>query len=335
MRISIITPNYNYGRFLQKAIDAVFQQNHSPPVEGRLPHLHSPPAEGCLPHLNSPPAEGWRDSAGVVPLSIEHIVIDGGSTDASVDILKAHCAHLRERFPSAIRDVPPMEVDMEWKPDAPRASGGIEITGDVGYRFRWISEPDRGQTHAINKGFRQATGDILCWLNADEIYRDGALQKVAQAFEAHPRWDVLYGEIDFLRDDGSILRHKFDHPFVYLVLLWYGCYITSAATFWRRSVYGRVGALDERYRVTMDYDYWMRMAKHRCRFGFLPETLAGFMYHDGNVSVQFDALRRQEERRVKRPYDGSLIFGGSAYVYTTFGIGLALRQLFKLWRRLR
>jgi len=297
VKISIVTPNYNYGRFLQTAIDSVFQQ--------------------------------WETSH----LSIEHIIIDAGSTDESIAILKAHCAKLREKFPSGGGVPEGRGGSIGGVPVADNTDDITIVTADTTYRFRWVSEPDNGQTHAINKGLQQSTGDILCWLNSDETYRDNALQKVAQAFESHPQWDIMYGEIDFLREDGSVLHHKYDHPFAYPVLLCYGCFITSAATFWRRRAYERVGVLDEHYRVTMDYDYWMRMAKQRCRFGFIPETLAGFMYHATNVSVQFDALRRQEVRRVRRLHAARL-FGNPVIERMMYPPGLALRLLLKLRRRL-
>ena len=120
MRFSIVTPNYNYGRFLRKALESVLAQTDAPGAP-----------------------------------EIEHIVIDGGSTDDSVAILKDWAA-----FAAA----------------QPAAKDGR-------YSFSYVSEPDKGQTDAINKGLRRATGDVVAWLNADEWYEPGALSKMAAAFE--------------------------------------------------------------------------------------------------------------------------------------------------------
>lgn len=112
MKFSIVTPNYNYGRFLRKALESVLAQ---------------------------------ADASGAP--EIEHIVIDGGSTDDSVQIL--------ERWDSFVR--------------------GTAAAKESRYSFQFVSEPDNGQTDAINKGLRRATGDIVAWLNADEYYLPGTL----------------------------------------------------------------------------------------------------------------------------------------------------------------
>ena len=239
MKISIVTPNYNYGRFLTKAIESVFGQLST-------------------------------DSS----LEIEHIIIDGGSTDETLTILKSWEAGLSEKTAA-------------WQSR---------------YTFRWISEKDKGQTDAINKGLRLTTGDIVCWLNADEYYLPGALAKIAMAFEQNPQADFIYGEPVYVDVDGKPLRIKRDHAFSGFVLLWYGCYISSCCSFWRRRILDDNVYLDASYKVIMDGEYWVRIMKLGYHFKFLPANLAAFTWHDDNVSSIFNSRRLEEQTKIKLLY---------------------------------
>lgn len=235
MKFSIVTPNYNYGRFLKKNLESVFSQVATP---------------GSL--------------------AIEHIVIDGNSTDESVPILK--------RWDSFVR--------------------GTAAAKESRYSFQFISEPDKGQTDAINKGLRRATGDVVAWLNADEWYLPGKLASVADVFTRHPKVDFVYGEPLYVDGEGTPLRIKRDHPFSRFVLLHYGCYIASCCSFWRRRILDDGQYLDPSYKVVMDGEYWARICREGYRFRFLPATVAAFAWHDGNVSLEFDARRREEEHGI-------------------------------------
>ncbi len=239
MKFSIVTPNYNYGRFLKKALESVLAQ-----------------AEG----------EGAPE--------IEHIVIDGGSTDDSVQLLKDWAA-----FAAA----------------QPAAKDGR-------YSFSYVSEPDQGQTDAINKGLRLATGDIVAWLNADEYYLPGKLALVAAAFAKHPSADFIYGEPLYVNADGKPIRVKRDHPFSGFVLVHYGCYIASCCSFWRRRVLDDGHYLDPTYKVVMDGEYFARVFRNGYRFRFLPTTIAAFTWHGDNVSVGFETQRREEGSQIQRTY---------------------------------
>lgn len=235
MKISIVTPNYNYGKYLRKAIASVKSQ-----VEG-----------------------------GKVSFEVEHIVIDGGSSDGTPDMLREHEA----------------------------ASSGI-----VGYEFRWISEPDKGQTDAINKGLRMATGDVVCWLNADEYYLPGALGKVALAFDQYPKADFIYGEPLFVDAQDKPIRVKRDHPFSKFVLLYHDCHIASCCSFWRRKILEAGHYLDDSYKVTMDYEYWCRLVRLGFTFQFIPNVIGAFTWHEKNVSVVYDERRKEELLKVKLLY---------------------------------
>lgn len=237
MKISIVTPNFNYLRFLRRAVESVCSQFD--------------------------PAES---------VQIEHIIVDAVSTDGTV-------AWLQETFPHGRIEDPPSYVPCS-KP----------------YSLVWVSEPDHGQTDAINKGFRMASGDILCWLNSDETYRAGALAKVANHFAQHSETDVLYGEAVFVDERTGAQKIRYDHPFNKKILLYYGCHIMSVATFMRRRlIHGQGCFLDPSYKVAMDYDLYTRACfEFGAKFCFIPEQLGLFVRHDENVSSVFKEKRREE-----------------------------------------
>ena len=239
MKFSIVTPNYNYGRFLKKALESVLAQADAPGAP-----------------------------------EIEHIVIDGGSTDNSVSILK------------------------DWAVFA----AAQPAAKDGRYSFSYVSEPDQGQKDAINKGLRRATGDVVAWLNADEWYLPGKLALVAAAFAKHPATDFLYGEPLFVDKDGTPIRIRRAHRFSKFVLYGCCCYIASCASFWRRRVLDDGHWLDPSYKVIMDGEYYCRLAKAGYRFRFLPATIAAFTWHDANVSNVFADRRNEEWLQLRRRF---------------------------------
>jgi glycosyltransferase involved in cell wall biosynthesis len=167
---------------------------------------------------------------------------------------------------------------------------------------QWVSEPDKGQSDAINKGFRRATGDWIMWLNADDYLLPDALKKVAAHAEAHPEADVIYGDCDFVRD-GVVVQRKREGDFDYNMLLFYGCYLPSTGgTYYRRRIIDAGQFLDIDCKVVMDYEYYLRLADAGFKFQHLPATLACFRWHANNVSVVLDARRIEERWRVERFY---------------------------------
>ncbi len=182
-----------------------------------------------------------------------------------------------------------------------------DATTEIVARFpnvRLIREPDRGQTDAINKGFRAATGDWLMWLNADDYLLPGALAQVGAFIAAHPEADVVYGDAVFESDGGTTVRHRREHHFDFGTLLYYGCYIPSTACFLRRSIRDSGLLLDDTFKVCMDFDYYVRIAEAGHRFGYMGKPLARFRWHAGNVSTNFAAQRYEERLRVQRAWLG-------------------------------
>ncbi len=190
--VSIVTPSYNQGRFIRETIESVLSQDYS---------------------------------------SIEYIVLDGGSTDETLEILKSY-----------------------------------------GDRFHWVSEKDHGQAHAINKGWRQARGDIFAWLNSDDVYLPGSITKAVDYLGKNPETGAVYGEGYHIREDGTIIERYPTEPFD-AQRLKETCFICQPTVFIRRKVLEDVGFLDESLKYSMDYDLWFRIAK-KYPWGYIPEFLA-------------------------------------------------------------
>ncbi len=207
-KISIITPSFNQARFIDANIQSVLAQQYS---------------------------------------DVEHIIIDGGSTDGTISILK--------KYP----------------------------------HLHWISEPDRGQTHALNKGFKMASGEIIGWLNSDDTYCPDIFQVVAEQFE-NKDVKVLCGDGYETDEDGNITRSLYSRcvsPEI-LVKYWKWKYeFIQPAFFFHRDVFNEVGFLDENLYYTMDYDFFIRLGK-QYMFHYLPKPLANYrLYAESKTGRNF------------------------------------------------
>ncbi|HEV7662142.1 MAG TPA: glycosyltransferase family 2 protein [Chloroflexota bacterium] len=205
-RVSIITPSLNQGRFIEQTIETVLSQ-------GR-------------PHGD-----------------LEYVVVDGGSQDDTLPILR--------RF---------------------------------GDRLRWVSEPDRGQADAVNKGLRLTSGDVIGWLNSDDIYYPGAVEAACDFLAANPAVDVVYGQAQTIDEQGLVIEPYPTEPFD-LQRLADVCFLCQPAVFFRRSVIERFGPLDERLHFVLDYEYWLRLAQGGATFARIPQLLAGWRLYPGIKSV--------------------------------------------------
>jgi glycosyltransferase involved in cell wall biosynthesis len=168
--------------------------------------------------------------------------------------------------------------------------------------LNWTSEPDAGQTDAINKGFRRATGDWMMWLNSDDSLRPGALKKVREFIEQRPKADVVYGECIFMAEDGTGQVWKKQHRFSPGVLVFSGCYIPSTSCFYHRRVFQKGVWLDPSFKVCMDFDFYVRLMEAGFRFEFIPEALANFRWHESNISTVYSERRYEERLRVQREW---------------------------------
>jgi glycosyltransferase involved in cell wall biosynthesis len=167
--------------------------------------------------------------------------------------------------------------------------------------LRWISEPDRCQSDALNKGFRMATGDLVGWLNADEYYLPGAFRAVATFARENPGPDIFYGDTLFVDEEGRLQRAKKSHEFNSRILLYYGCFIPTDATFFRRHLTEENLFIDTNYRVVMDFEYFVRLAASGKRFKYIRRVLGSFRWHGSNLSLQ-DDVRRKERLLVQHTW---------------------------------
>ncbi len=213
-RISIVTPSYNQGQFIEQTIRSVLLQG--------FPNL-------------------------------EYIVIDGGSTDQSVEIIRRYSAWLSH----------------------------------------WVSEPDSGQSAAINKGFSRATGELFAWLNSDDWYMPAALPRVAQLAMTHSGAMVLVGAGRLTNQKGEIIIHKEPPPTIDLAVLleWLnGGDFIQPSCFFTRAAWDRIGRLDESLHLAFDVDLWIRMAKSACPFVTTDAFLANALAHENAKTSAFQEL---------------------------------------------
>lgn len=216
---------------------------------------------------------------------VELIVMDGGSQDGTREILERHSRRIAA----------------------------------------WRSEPDRGQSDALNKGFALATGEIYGWLNSDDLYLPGALHHAAHIFAAHPHVEVVYG--DWLSIDE---REQIIERWPALApsrgrLVTEGFFCNAQAMFWRRSLHERLGEFDIQLHYTMDYDLMLRMisAAGPSAFFRTDRPLGCFRVYRGQKTGSFDAKVREEHRRIAQR-------AGTGWKYAARG--RALRLAYRLTR---
>ena len=189
---------------------------------------------------------------------IEHIVIDGGSSDGTLEFL--------------------------------RSQGSVT----------WVSEPDRGQSEAINKGLRRANGDVLGWLNADDELTPRAIERVVDALSAHPGAGLFYGDIEVV-EAGTSDRVPPLGPYS-VQGMWCSNNLSQPGTFWTRAAQDQVGEIDETFHLAMDFDLWLRFAHAGVAGVYIPEVQARFAVHDTSKTSVADwvAIVDEEARALRK-----------------------------------
>jgi glycosyltransferase involved in cell wall biosynthesis len=239
-RITLVTPSYQQAPFLERMLRSVRGQQY--------PHL-------------------------------EHLVLDGGSTDGSVDLIRRH------------------EADFAW----------------------WRSGPDDGQTAAINEGLARATGDVVGWLNVDDLLLPGALHRIGRAFldpdvRATCGWAFVIDP-----DDRLVTTRVFPQPTA--TVLTSRPLLVQPAVYWRREIQDEIGLLDESLEIAMDLEYWVRMARR----GIVPKLIPGFLAAHRAHGEQ-KSLRMMETNRAER---AAVLGGGADAPADLRGIK---RRIPRLWR---
>lgn len=245
--ISIVTPSYNQARFLEATIQSVLAQDYP---------------------------------------ALEYIIVDGGSTDGSREIIEKYADRLA------------------W----------------------WISEPDKGQTDAINKGFARASGQILAWLNSDDTYQPGALRQVAAYFQAHPEAGLVYGDANLIDEHGAVLGRFPARQTDYARLLRGHVHIPQQSAFMRGDLWRQVAPLDTSFYFAMDYDLWVRLAK-LAPLHYTPQVWANFRLHGSAKTHVADDRCYPEMLRVLEREGGSR--------FSALGLKAWLRPLIYAWLPLK
>jgi glycosyltransferase involved in cell wall biosynthesis len=191
--------------------------------------------------------------------------------------------------------------------DGGSTDGTLDILASYGDRLHWISEPDHGQVDAINKGLSTATGDIIGWLNSDDLLLPGALAHVAQAFSAHPDAEWVHGRCAIIDEHDRTVRRWVSaykhfrsrhHSFENLLT---ENYVSQMTAFWRRSAHEAVGYLDPNVRLAFDYDFFLRLAKRSAPV-FIDEPIACFRWYAESKSGAGFVAQMTETNELARRY---------------------------------
>jgi glycosyltransferase involved in cell wall biosynthesis len=220
--VTIVTPCFNSAAFIEHTINSVANQTYS---------------------------------------RIEHIVVDAGSTDGTVDIIK-------------------------------RNEKSISL---------WVSEPDAGQADAIRKGFFMSSGEILAWINADDVYPEDAVETAVAELLRSPV-DVVYGNRGLIDSEGQRIGERRLTPFLSHFsrkgMLYGGFGVYQPASFWRRDLYFDVGGIDPSFQFSMDTDLFVRFAMADAHFEFIPKELVQFRVHASSKTSTSQDVAREEWRRI-------------------------------------
>lgn len=230
--MSIVTPSFNQRDFIQGTLESVRLQNYA---------------------------------------NTEHLVIDGGSTDGTVQYLES-------------------------------------LSGKPGWEHLcWVSEPDNGQSDALNKGFRRASGEIVGWLNSDDLYRPGCFEKVLNAFSEHPEVDVFYGDYTWIDEEGRLLQVRREIGFNAFVLLYHRTLcVPSPSSFFRRRIFEQNNFIDIDYHYSMDWEFFVRLVVRGYQLQHLPELLADFRWQSNSKTCKYVDRGRCERDRIVARYAPAL-----------------------------
>jgi glycosyltransferase involved in cell wall biosynthesis len=224
-KISIVTPSFNQGKYIEETILSVIGQHYP---------------------------------------NLEYIIIDGGSTDNTVDVIKKY----------------------------------------QNYITYWVSEKDKGQSDAINKGFRLATGDILCWLNSDDYYLPGILDYVCKNINIDIPQLVFGNCFHFSEHSSSVFYGSSVQKFHGQVELSLADYIIQPSSFWTRKCWEKVGELNSKMHYAFDWEWFLRAQREQVSFKPLTKYLSAYRFHELHKSGSNSSTRHSEITHIYKLYQG-------------------------------
>jgi len=220
--------------------------------------------------------------------NLEYIIVDGASTDGTRDIIRKY------------------EHQIDF----------------------WISEPDQGQTDAINKGFARANGSILAWINSDDTYEPNAVAEAVEYLQAHQEVGLVYGDANFIDKDNRVIGQFNAQQTTLKRLQRGGVYIPQQSAFFRAELWRQVGPLDPTFYFAMDYDLWVRLARIT-EIKYLPKLWANFRLHGGAKTIADDARCWPEMLKVHRR-DGGSVFSA---IYLRYFARTVLAPILRMRRK--
>lgn len=222
--ITVITPSYNQAEFLEENIQSVKEQDYP---------------------------------------GVEHIVVDGGSTDGTLEILQKY---------------------------------------ENRYNLRWISESDRGQSHALNKGLELATGNWIGWQNSDDFYLPGAFEALVDTVQSHRDSKLVYGDLLIVDKSGKEIDRKYCIPPSRLVQRYWSIYTSNQCTFFHRSIFDHLGGFDEDYTYTMDNDLFWRIAQEDYNYAMIHKFIGAIRMHLETKTAGHPNVDIEKRREIRKIY---------------------------------
>lgn len=220
-KFSIVTPSFNQAQYLEETIRSVLSQGYP---------------------------------------NLEYIIIDGGSSDGSAEIIK------------------------KYEP----------------WLTYWVSEPDQGQSDAINKGFEQSTGEIMAWINSDDYYLPGVFCKVAKAFSQN-QTEWIAGICNFLHLNGQLIE-KADKPFItYEEWLTHDLY-AQPSVFWKRTLWVKTNRIDTKLQYSFDYELWLQFAQFQIEAFWIDQPLSVFRMHPESKTITSSVRFLKEDNYIRIHY---------------------------------